>query len=207
MAFYLIQASGTLNTSFPWSFRSVVSSTNIESVVQTAWNSAIRGVFTDATFKTYIPTTVSLDTTSTSTASAQFKQTTKTSLTTSTVGTSASPAMPYHTCVIVTFRTANATRWGRGRWFFPPLATNALASGGWSLLDTAQNAMQSAMNAYFAAVGTSYQHVILHRKATLGGTRAAFTTDPVTACDIPDGFTVQRRRADKRVATRVSVTV
>jgi hypothetical protein len=207
MAFYLAQASGTLNSAFPWSFRSVLSSTNTELAVASAWNAAVRGIFTDLTFKTYIPSTVAITQTSVSTASAQFKQTTKTVDSTSNAGTSSSPALPYHTCEIVTFRTANATRWGRGRWYFPALATNALASGGWTMLNTAQNAFQSAMNAYFSAVGTSYQHVILHRKATLGGTRAAFSTDVVTACDIPNDFTVQRRRADKLSVSRVTVTV
>lgn len=207
MAFYLAQASGLLNGNFPWSINSVLSSSSAESGVATAWDTAIRGIWTNATLKPYIPTTVTMDETSVSTASAVFKQTTKTVTSGSDAGTSTDVALPFHTCEIVTFRTANATKWGRGRWYLPPLATNALAADGFSILAAAQSAMQTALNAYFAAVGSTYQHVILHRKATAGGVRAAFTTDPVTQCDIPSTFAVQKRRADKLVPTRLSVTV
>jgi hypothetical protein len=207
MAYYLVQASGLLNGSFPWSINSVLSSSGSESAVSTAWDTAIRGVFTNATLAPYIPSTVTMDTTSASSASAVFKQTTKTVVTGSDAGTSADAALPYHTCEIITFRTASATKWGRGRWYWPPLATNALAADGFSILTAAQDALQTAFNAYFAAVGSSYEHVILHRRATAGGARAAYTTDVVTQCDIPSTFAVQRRRADKIVPTRVSVTV
>jgi hypothetical protein len=207
MAFYLAQAAGTLNAAFAWSFNSVLSSTNTESAVATAWDANVRGIFTNATLAPYIPTQVVITETSVSTASATFKQTTKTSTSGSDAGTSANAALPFRTCEIITFRTASATKWGRGRWYFPPLATNALAANGFDMLTAAQDALQTAMNAYFAAVGASYQHVILHRRATLGGARAAYSTDIVTACDIPNTFAQQSRRADKLVPTRVSVTV
>lgn len=207
MAFYLAQVSGLLNASFPWSMNAVLSSNNTESAVSTAFDAAIRGVFTNATLAPYIPSTVTVDETSVSTASSEFKQTTKTVVTGSDAGTSSSLALPYHTCEIITFRTAYATRWGRGRWYFPPLATNALAADGFSILAAAQDAMQTAFNAYFAAVGSSYTHQILHRKTTAGDGRSAYTTDQVATVDIPSTFAVQRRRADKLVPTRVSVTV
>lgn len=207
MAYYLAQVSGLLNTSFPWSMNSVLSATASESAVSSAFDSAIRGVFTDTAFKAYIPTTVEVTETSVSTASAIFKQTTKTTVSSSTAGDSSDIALPYHTCEILTFRTSFATKWGRGRWYFPPLATNALDTDGFSILAAAQTAFQGAMNAYFTAVGSTYQHVILHRKATAGDARAAYTTDTVAAADIPSSFAVQRRRADKLVPSRLSVTV
>jgi hypothetical protein len=207
MAFYLAQASGLLNSSFPWSMNFVLSATTSESAVSAAFDPAIRGVFTDATFKTYIPTTVEITETSVSTASAIFKQTTKTTVSSTTAGDSGSIALPYHTCEILTFRTSFATKWGRGRLFFPPLAVNALAADGFSILAAAQTAMQGAFNGYFTAVGSTYQHVILHKRATAGGARAAYTTDTVAAADIPSTFAVQRRRADKLVPSRLSVTV
>jgi hypothetical protein len=185
----------------------VLSATASESAVSAAFDAAIRGVFTDTSFKPYIPTTVEITETSVSTASAIFKQTTKTTVSGSTAGDSSDIALPYHTCEILTFRTSFATKWGRGRWYFPPLATNALDTDGFSILAAAQTAFQGAMDAYFTAVGSTYQHVILHRKATSGGGRAAYTTDTVAAADIPSTFAVQRRRADKLVPSRLSVTV
>lgn len=207
MAFYLAQASGLLNTSFPWSVHSVLSSNNTESNVLGFWDAAFRSIWTNGTLAPYIPTTVTITQTSVSTASAQFKQTTKSEANSTTAGTSTDLALPYHTCEIITFRSAFATKWGRGRWYLPPLATNALAADGFSILAAAQTALQDALNAYFVIVGATYSHVILHRKATAGDARAAFTTDVVTACDIPSSFAVQRRRADKLVPSRLTVTV
>lgn len=207
MAFYLAQVAGTLNGSFPWSMNFVLTSNNVESAVATEFNTAIRAVFSNATLAPYIPTTVEITQTSVSTASSQFKQTTKTTTVGTTAGTSTSAALPYFTCEILTFRTPYATKWGRGRCYFPPLATNALAADGYSILAAAQSAMQTAWNAYFTSVGSNYQHVILHRKQTAGGGRTALTTDTISAADIPSTFAVQSRRADKIVPSRLSVTI
>lgn len=207
MAYYLAQVSGLLNSSFPWSMNYVLAATESESAISTLFDSAIRGVFTDATLAPYIPTTVEITATSVSTASATFKQTTKTTVAGTTAGTSADISLPYQVCEIITWRTSFATKWGRGRSYFPPLAVNALAAGGFDILAAAQSAMQGAWNAYFTAVSATYQHVLLHKKATAGGARAADTTDTVATADIPSTFAVQTRRADKLVPSRLSVTV
>lgn len=207
MAFYLAQVAGLLNADFPWSVNYVLSSNNTESAVATAFDTAYRGIFSNATFKPYIPTTVEITQTSVSTASSQFKQTTKTTNVATLAGTSTSVSLPYQMCEIITWRTPFATKWGRGRSYFPPLAVNALAAGGFTMLTAAQTAMQGAFNAYFTAVGSSYSHVLLHRKPTAGGARTAFTTDVISGADIPSTFSVQTRRADKLVPSRLAVTV
>lgn len=207
MAYYRAQVAGLLATSFPWTMNFILSATASEATVSSVFDPAIRGVFTDVTFKAYIPTTVEITDTSVSTASATFKQTTKTTVSSTTAGDSSDIALPYHTCEILTLRTSYATKWGRGRVYFPPLAVNALDTDGFSILAAAQTAMQGAWNGYFTAVGATFQHVILHPKATAGGARAAYTTDTVAAADIPSTFAVQRRRADKLVPSRLSVTV
>jgi hypothetical protein len=63
------------------------------------------------------------------------------------------------------------------------------------------------MDGYFTAIGSTYQHVLLHKKATKDGARAANTTDTVATADVPDAFAIQRRRADKRVPVRQSIAV
>lgn len=207
MAYYLAQVSGLLNSAFPWSMNYVLSATESESAISALFNTAIRGVFTDVDLAPYIPTTVEISATSVSTASATFKQTTKTTVSSVTAGTSASISLPYQTCEIITWRSSFATKWGRGRSYFPPLAVNALAAGGFSILLAAQTAMQHAWNGYFTATTGTYAHVLLHRKATAGGGRLADTTDTVATADIPSTFSVQTRRADKLVPSRLSVTV
>lgn len=207
MAYYLAQVAGLLNSAFPWSMNYVLSATESEGAISTLFDTSIRGVFTDTTFKTYIPTTVEISQTSVSTASATFKQTTKTTVASVTAGDSGSISLPYQICEIITWRSSFATKWGRGRSYFPPLAINALAADGFTILAAAQTAMQGAWNAYFTATTGTYEHVLLHKKATAGGARAADTTDTVAHADIPSTFAVQTRRADKLVPSRLSVTV
>lgn len=207
MAFYLAQASGSLNSAFPWSVNAVLQSSGSEAAVATAFDTAFRVIFTNGTLAPFIPTTVAVTATSVSTASASFKQTTKTTHTATTAGTGTSAALPFHTSAVITFRTAQATKWGRGRWYLPCLGTNALAATGFDMLAGAQTALSGALTAYFTSVGSSYTHVILHRKATAGGARLAFTTDTVTTGDVSNAFAVQRRRADKLGVTRSSFTV
>jgi hypothetical protein len=207
MAYYLAQVAGLLNSAFPWSMNYVLSATESEGAISTLFNTAIRGVFTDSTFTTYIPPTVEITQTSVSTASATFKQTTKTTVASSTPGGSSDISLPYQVCEIITWRTSFATKWGRGRSYFPPLAVNALAAGGFEILTAAQTAMANAWDAYFTATTGTYEHVLLHKKPTAGGARLADTTDTVAHADIPNTFAVQTRRADKLVPSRLSVTV
>lgn len=207
MAYYLAQVSGLLNSAFPWSMNFTLSATESESAISALFNTAIRGVFTDVDLAPFIPTTVEITETSVSTASALFKQTTKTSVSGTTAGTSTSISLPYQICEIITWRTSFATKWGRGRSYFPPLATNALAAGGFTIIAAAQTAMQHAWNGYFTATSATYGHVIVHKKATTGGARPADSTDTVAGADIPSTFAVQTRRADKLVPSRLSVTV
>jgi hypothetical protein len=207
MTYYQVSAQGLLNSAFPWSNNAIVFSTASEAAVAAAFNTAYRAIFTNATLAPYIPTTVEVTETSASTMSPIFTQTTKTSTTATTAGTGTDGALGYRVSEVITFRTAQATRWGRGRWFFPSLGYNALAADGFTILAAAQTALQDGLNAYFTAVGSTYDHQILHRKATAGGLRAAYSLDSVVACDIPNTFANQRRRADKVVPARLSVTL
>lgn len=207
MANYLLQFGGELDDAFPWSCNAVGVSSDSESAVATAWDAAIVAMWELTAFAAYVPTTTKLTFTSASTASATFKQTTKTSNGHSTAGTSASPSLPFQICEVVTLRTALATRYGRGRWYLPALASNALASGGFSMLPAAQTAIADAVDAMFSALGSTIQLNILHRHGGGGGTVAVNSLTPINACDIPDGFDTQRRRGDKRVPARVTVTV
>lgn len=207
MAFYGVQASGLLGGSFAWSNNAIVSSTLSEAAVASAFDTAYRLIFTNASLAPYIPTTVNITSTSASTMSNFFKQTTKTTHTSTTAGTGTFAAVGYRHCEIITFRTAFATKWGRGRWYFPPLGTNALAAGGFTMLAAAQTALAGAITAYFTSVGSSYTHVILHRQQIDSGLRAAYSTDIVVNADVPSTFATQRRRGDKIVPSRDTITV
>jgi len=201
---YLHNASGLIADTFPWSFRMYSTSAATESAAETSWSNAIDAMFTTEAFAAIVPETVELTGTYTSTMNADWKQTTKTSTDFSVVGT-ASTAQPNHRCEVVTWRTAQATRYGHGRWYLPCLATTALASGGYYLASAAVGDIVSAVNAAISAWTGTLQPVILHRKGTKSGP-GPLTTDNIISGDVPDGFDTQRRRADKRVPARTSLT-
>lgn len=205
MPFYLHQASGLLNGAFPWSINSVSSSSSTESAAQTAWDAGIVAMWGSTGFNGLMPAGTTLTGTSTSTANASFKQTTKTRSTHNTAG-GATQAAPYHTAIVVTFRSAQATKYGHARWYLPGPGTTGLATSGYLLSATFMTDLVTAVNAFFTAITPTLQLVILHRKATLHGP-GALTTDPIVAADAPNTLAVQRRRADKDVPVRSTITV
>lgn len=206
MTIYLLTASGDLNTDFPWSVNAAATSSESESQVNTAWATLWASFFGDATFKGFIPADTTLSLTTCSTASATLKQTTKSEASHSLAGTSASPAIAYASCTIISLRTDFATRWGRGRWYFPGLATNALAAAGYFYAQTAMTDMSNAFTAAVTTFQAAAQLAIAHRLAITGGP-AQFSTTPVTHGDVSDAIASQRRRADKRAPIRTDWTL
>jgi hypothetical protein len=99
--------------------------------------------------------------------------------------------------MIVSLETAQATRWGRGRWYFPGLAANAVDSTGFHYSAAATAAAAAAFTAAVTTFAATAQLQIARRKATAHGP-GAYTLTPVTAGKISDEIATQRRRADKR---------
>jgi hypothetical protein len=207
MTYFLCRAQGLLNGSFPWSFGSVMYGTESESSSQTAWDNAVQALWTNATLAPYIPALTTLTETSTSTATPTFTQSTKTITTHNIAGTATDTALGYRTCEVVTFTSVFATKWGRGRWYLPSLAYNALSADGYSMLAAAQTAIVDGVNAFFSSLGSTLQMQILHRKAPLSGAVTAYSTSVVNGGTVPNTFATQRRRADKIVPTRSAITV
>lgn len=201
---YLHVAQGQIADAFPWSLRIYSVSSSSEAAAETTWSSGIAAMFNSTGFNGLLPSTVNVNSTYTSTMSASWKQTTKTTTSASLPG-GATTSLPYHTAECVTWRTAQATRYGRGRWYLPPLSTGALATGGYYLSSTAVTDIVTAVNALLSACVGSLQFVVLHRTGTKSGP-GPLTTDNIVSGDVPDGFDVQRRRADKRVPARTSLT-
>lgn len=201
---YLHQAGGTLEGGFPWSIGMVSSSSATESSAQTTWDAGIVAMWTLSGFAALVPAGTILTYTSTSTASAAFKQTTKTTTTHNTPGTGAA-GLPYQVGEVVTWRTANATKWGRGRWYLPPMTAASLATAGFVLATASVTEIVDAVNAALADWAGVLNLQILHRKNTLDGPTAN-TLTPITAGDVSNKLVIQKRRADKFVPTRADLT-
>lgn len=201
---YLHSAGGTLEGGFPWSITMTSTSTESESAAQTTWDDGVVAMWGNAAFNALMPIGTVLTYTETSTANASFKQTTKTTTTHNTPGT-ATVGLPFQVAEVVTWRTAQATKWGRGRWFLPTIGSAALATSGFVLSTTAQDDIVAAVNAGLAVWVASLNFQILHRKNTLTGPTAN-TLTPISGGDVSNKLVIQRRRADKYVPTRVALT-
>lgn len=201
---YLHTAGGTLEGGFPWSIGMVSVSSDSESAAQTVWDNGVVAMWGSAAFNALIPTGTILTYTQTSTANTSFKQTTKTTNTHSTPGTGTT-GLPFQVAEVVTWRTAQATKWGRGRWYLPPIGTGALATGGFVLSSTAVGDIVAAVNAGLTVWVAALNFQVLHRKNTLTGP-VANTLTPIFSGDVSNKLVIQKRRADKFVPTRTALT-
>lgn len=201
---YLHQAGGTLEGGFPWSIGMVSVSSDSEPAAQSVWDSGFVALWTATAFNALLPTNTTLTYTSTSTANTSFRQTTKTTNTHSTAGTGAT-GLPYQVAIGVTWRTAQATKWGRGRWYLPALDALSLATGGFVLSSAAVGDVVTAVNAGLAIWVSALNFQILHRHNTLTGP-AANTLTPIFSGDVSNKLIIQRRRGDKFTPTRSALT-
>lgn len=198
MANYLCSANGSLSDTFPWSFHSYVVSGLSEASVATSWDTGIKAMWNSAGLNALIPAHTHLLNTSAATLDATFHQISVTTTADGLVGTGVQ-ALPFECAHVVTWRIAGAKKGQTGRWFLPGLAVTALATTGYTLSAATQTSMQTAVNAFLTSIRGNLTLVLRHRK--LG------TTENITRGDITDTVNVQRRRADKRVPTRVLLTV
>lgn len=201
---YLHKAGGTLEGGFPWSIGMVSTSSGSESAAHTTWDSGVVAMWGTAAFNALMAAGSILTYTSTSTASADFKQTTKTETTHNTAGT-ATVGLPFQVGEVVTWRTAQATKWGRGRWYLPTIGTTALDTAGFVLSATAVADIVAAVNAGLTVWVASLNFQVLHRKATISGP-GANTLTPIATGDVSNKLVIQRRRGDKYVPVRSNLT-
>jgi hypothetical protein len=202
---YLHTASGTLGGTFAWSFTSKSTSSSAEAAAETAWGGGIAAMFGSGGFNGLLASDVELTLTSTSTATADWKQSTITR-TTHAVAGAATQSLPYQVGEVVTWRTDLATKYGRGRWFLPPMAVGALATDGFVLSATAVTDIVTAVNAALASWAGVLNLQILHRKGSIGGAVAPLSISPIATGDVANKLVIQKRRADKLVPTRSALT-
>lgn len=201
---YIHLAGGTLEGGFPWSFSMISTSSSAEAAAQSSWDTGVAAMFNSASFHGLLPTGTILTFTSTSTASATFKQTTKTTNTHSIAGT-ATQGLPFQTAEVVTWRTARHTKDGHGRWYLPTIGIGALDTAGFVLSTTAVGDIVTAVNAGLTVWVGTLDFQVLHRKSTLSGS-AANTLTPIVGGDVSNKLVIQRRRADKYVPARQTLT-
>jgi hypothetical protein len=114
------------------------------------------------------------------------------------VGTNVNAPLPPQDAVVVSLRTAKATKAGRGRFFLPPYAENEVGNG---LLATlaAQQTSVAAQKMIQSLNGAGYQVQVFHRKT--------ITADAVVSVDVGNVVGTQRRRRRKLIPVRQANTV
>lgn len=202
---YLHVAGGTLNSAFPWSFRMYSASSSSEATAESTWHGGIAAMFGSSGFASMLATGTALTYTYTSTMSAAWTQTTKTQ-TNATIAGTGTTSLPYHVATCVTWRSALATRFGRGRWYLPPLDTTSLATGGYTISATAITDIVTAVNLFLTDTVGTLGYLLLHRKGANNGLITPLSTSPIVSGDVGDSYDTQRRRADKRVEARTTLT-
>lgn len=205
MSFYRLTARGHLPQGEQFAFS--LHCQNVGGTIAgagAAWHTALgllwNGVATPAdSIKQCVPTTIGVDA---SVADQLDPLTGKNDLqlvTTETlVGTNASDPMVNQDSVVVSMRSARATRAGRGRFYLPPFGEDQTTAG--LLLATPQGQVSVAAQKMVQSLnGAGYIVGIFHR--------GTITQDAVVSVDVSSVVGTQRRRRDKVIGTRNSHTV
>lgn len=206
MANYKCEIHGLIAGTLPWSIGMYFSGSVSESSASGTFNTAAGVLFTDATngLDQFLNAEVTTTNTLVSTQSATFHQTTATSAALVHLGTDANASLPWQTAMVVTFRSVQKTRFGHGRVFLPPMASDNIASHVFKSTVTAKVA------AGFQTLRTSMTsggltQFIVGKVPSIGG-NPAFSPLTCIGGDVSDKPGVQRRRVSKVVPTRTTFT-
>ena len=207
MTFFMHKANGIQSTGGFWSFGLLTSGSISEAAAETAWGGAIATFFSGTVGTSYYSTGTEYTQSSTSTASATFRQTTKTVTTHAVSGGSGDPMLPEFNAVVLSLYSASATRYGHGRWYLPSPSVGILASDTSGHIDpTALTAFATACTLIFTTLSTAgLSPVLVTRRPTVTGA-AQYSTRAIVRGSIPNQLEVQHRRGDKIIPTRAAVT-
>jgi hypothetical protein len=197
--------SGTLEASaLPWSFGFYMSGAVSEATAASTLNSAVTALWTTATngLENFIASDVSLTQTAVSTLNSTLHQTTITRTANVVPGTAATDSLPKQSTIVVTTRSAQATKAGHGRFFLPPFAVGTVGVGG-VLSSATQTSLQTVFNAFFASLSTGGLTLFIQNRRALKNGTPAGTRNTLITYDIANKFEVHRRRVSKVVPTRI----
>lgn len=178
-----------------WSF-GVHSSGNASlAAAQAAWTTGITAFFSAAYLATLSNEVSAIEATTVEIDPTTGRQLTGVSDPRNEVGTAAAASMPFQCAPVVSLRTAQLSRSGRGRFYAPSLATTQIDGG--RMLAGAQTALADSAQDLLQALEAGGQAPVIYH-------RGAGTTTNVTSIDVGDVIDTQRRRRNKLVEARVS---
>jgi len=181
-----------------WSCTLYSTSSGTLTSAQAAWTAAVGSFWTghlDAVV------TSNVQCTETSTASineSTGKQISRLSDDVSHPGVATGQMLPFQCASSISWRTALATRAGRGRIYLPPLAVSVVNAG--RLSSAAVTTIVGAATQLVNGMNTGGLALILFGRET-------HTQTPVTGGDVGDVIDTQRRRRNKLIEVRTPFTV
>lgn len=189
MTNFELKAIGGLANGQQWTSRIYVTGSVAEATAAGAASTGWQALWGDIT--AYLPVATTLTMTQAVTLNAEWKYTTGTSTDQDLAGTSEEDSLPIGLSAVMTWRTAQRNRSGRGRAFLPASAVNSVASAADTglLLPAFRTAITTGGAALLSAIADAeLTPVIKHRD---------LTTDPIIDNDTGVLFRRQFRRQDK----------
>lgn len=178
-----------------WSFRLHSEGATSLAAAQTAWDDAITAFGSVAYLATLCADVGFTETSTAELDVATGRQLTRVESPRTEVGTSVAACLPFQCAPVVSFRTASATRAGRGRMYAPSPAVDQQDGG--RLTVGAQGALADAAQAMLAALSSAGLEPVLF-------STTALTRRAITSLDVGDVIDTQRRRRNQLVEQRVS---
>lgn len=178
-----------------WTFRVHSEGAASLAAAQSAWAAGVTG-FASVAYLGDLPATCAFNEITTAELDpVTGGQLTKVADPRSEVGTSASAGLPLQCAPVVSLRTLDASRKGRGRFYAPSPAVDAQGEG--RLTTTARGNLADAAEALFNGLQAAGLTPVLY-----GG--AGATPINLTTLDVGDVIDTQRRRRNKLVESRTS---
>lgn len=194
MALYRHVMSGT-TPGESWSCTLHTTGAGTLASAQTAFSNAVAAFWTGE-----LDSIVTADVSVTETSTASLNEATGTQISrliddVSLPGVASGEMLPFQCASGVSWRTALATRSGRGRMYLPPLAVSVLDTGRLST---------GAVSTIVDAVGQLTDSLDGGGLALVLLNRTTLATTPVTTVDVGNVIDTQRRRRNKLIEVRVS---
>jgi hypothetical protein len=201
MAYFRVSQRGSLPLGDEWVSNFHILSSSTTNAVHTQAGSAIAS-FWNNTYKAMCHTATTLD----SIVTTELDPNTGKNLNAQETGYAiagalATAAYPPQTCVLVSYRTANAGKGGRGRQYFPaPAAAHGTLTGEFVPAD--RDAFDTAWTSVLTGLATVGTPIILHGgffrdKVTDAPGYKPLSSDPITNVAVAGLFATQRRRTNK----------
>jgi len=205
MTDYYCQAHGTFDDGSTWSTGLHVDSSRIPSDMLTTWSTAIQAAWTDGThgLRVILPIGTVLNSVSVATLGPTMREIAKLEDTGLAIaGTAVGDTLPYLNSAVVSLRSANIQRKGRGRMYMPALEETFVNDD--AIISTAVTRMKAAWTAVFTAIRADGSTIFVFNKKDTSPLHPpvipAFTKETITTLLISNKPARQSRRTRKKAA-------